>query len=528
MGRGFAGNRDCARSRNIVQPVVNVTSIDRRRHSREPAQQRRPGGAGGRGRRPGQGGRAPWVPSGRLTAGVGAAVVAIVIAAIASTPGGAPREPHTQAQKAKPSVTTGRAVEANPRVAVERAVETGLFPWQLQAPISREVLVPAVGGQGLIVAGGLVADGSSAAGAFRLDTGTGNLSTAGSLATATHDAAATVVDGQVLVFGGGTSAPAAATQDITPSGSSRILGSLPRPRADGDAVTIGGTAYVVGGYDGPSLDPAVLATADGATFRTVTDLSVPVRYPAVAALGGLIYVFGGESLGGLPVAAVQVVNPGNGTDKVIGQLPLALSGAAAGVLDGVIYIAGGVTGATRPQAVDDVFAFAVARTSFLRAGSLPVAVANAGTAVSKGRLFLVGGETNGGTLTSDVQMVTPNRAFGVAGAPGAGSPYYGDELLVADRGNDRLLLLDDTRKAIWTYPSKNAPPPRGGFYFPDDAFFIRHGTAILSNQEDNDTLVEIAYPSGRTVFSYGHPRAPGRRPGTSTPPMTLTCSATGT
>ena len=118
----------------------------------------------------------------------------------------------------------------------------------------------------------------------------------------THDAAATVVDGQVLVFGGGTSAPAAATQDITPSGSSRILGSLPRPRADGDAVTIGGTAYVVGGYDGPSLDPAVLATADGATFRTVTDLSVPVRYPAVAALGGLIYVFGGESLGGLPVA----------------------------------------------------------------------------------------------------------------------------------------------------------------------------------------------------------------------------------
>ncbi len=513
MGRGFAGNRDCARSRNIVQPVVNVTSIDRRRHSREPAQQRRPGGAGGRGRRPGQGGRAPWVPSGRLTAGVGAAVVAIVIAAIASTPGGAPREPHTQAQKAKPSVTTGRAVEANPRVAVERAVETGLFPWQLQAPISREVLVPAVGGQGLIVAGGLVADGSSAAGAFRLDTGTGKLAAAGSLATATHDAAATVVDGQVLVFGGGTSAPAATTQDITASGSSRILGSLPRPRADGDAVAIGGTAYVVGGYDGPSLDPAVLATTDGATFRTVTDLSVPVRYPAVAAIGGLIYVFGGESLGGLPVGAVQVVNPGNGTDKVIGQLPLPLSGAAAGVLDGVIYIAGGTTGATRPQAVDDVFAFAVARTSFLRAGSLPVAVANAGTAVSKGRLFLVGGETNGGALTSDVQMVTPNRAFGVAGAPGAGSPYYGDELLVADRGNDRLLLLDDTRKAIWTYPSKDAPAPRGGFYFPDDAFFIRHGTAILSNQEDNDTLVEIAYPSGRTVFSYGHPRAPGSAPG---------------
>ena len=516
MGRSFDGNRDCARRRNIVHPVGYVTSIDRRRNRRVAAhsgQQRPPGGAGGQGRRPGQGGRAPWVPSGRLTAGVGAAVVAIVIAAITLTPGGTPREPHTQAQNAKPSLTTGRAAEPNRRVAVVRAVETGLYPWQLQAPISREVLVPETGGQGLMVAGGLVANGSSASGAFHLDTGTGNLAAAGTLTTATHDAAAAVVDGQVLVFGGGTSAPAAVAQDITPSGSSHILGSLPRPRADGDAVTIGGTAYVVGGYDGPSLDPAVLATSNGATFRTVTDLSVPVRYPAVAALGGLIYVFGGESLGGLPVRAVQVVNPGNGTDKVIGQLPLPLSGAAAGVLDGVIYIAGGVTGATPPEAVDDVFAFDVARTSFLRAGSLPVAVANAGTAVSKGRLFLVGGETNGGTLTSDVQVITPNRAFGVAGTPGAGSPFYGDQLLVADRGNDRLLLLDDTGKTIWTYPSKNAPAPSGGFYFPDDAFFIRHGTAILSNQEDNDTLVEIAYPSGRIVFSYGHPRSPGSAPG---------------
>ena len=481
-------------------------------------QQRRPGGAGRQRGRPGKGGRTSWVPSGRFTAGLGVAVVAIVIAAIALTPGGPPKEaqkqPHEQAQKAKPSLTTGRGVAANRgRVAAVRAVEAGLYPWQLQAPISREVLVPEVGRQGLIVAGGLVANGSSAAGAFRLDTGTGKLAAAGSLATATHDAAATVVDGQVLVFGGGTSSPAAATQDITASGSSHILGSLPRPRADADAVTIGGTAYVVGGYDGPSLDPAVLATSNGVTFRTVTDLSVPVRYPAVAALGGLIYVFGGESAGGLPVTAVQVVNPGNGTDKVIGQLPLPLSGAAAGVLDGVIYIAGGVTAAARPQTVDEVFAFDVARRSFLRAGSLPVAVSNAGTAVNGGRLFLVGGETNGGALTSDVQVLTPNRAFGVAGTPGAGSPYYGDQLLVADRGNDRLLLLDDTGKTIWTYPSKTAPPPPGGFYFPDDAFFIRHGTAILSNQEENDTLVEIAYPSGRIVFSYGHPRAPGSAPG---------------
>jgi hypothetical protein len=39
------------------------------------------------------------------------------------------------------------------------------------------------------------------------------------------------------------------------------------------------------------------------------------------------------------------------------------------------------------------------------------------------------------------------------------------------------------------------PPPPGGFYFPDDAFFFNRGQGIISNQEDNHTIVEIAYPS---------------------------------
>jgi outer membrane protein assembly factor BamB len=52
----------------------------------------------------------------------------------------------------------------------------------------------------------------------------------------------------------------------------------------------------------------------------------------------------------------------------------------------------------------------------------------------------------------------------------------------------------------WQYPSPTMPPPPGGFYFPDDAFFIRHGTGIISNQEDNHTIVEIGYPSGKILW----------------------------
>jgi len=78
------------------------------------------------------------------------------------------------------------------------------------------------------------------------------------------------------------------------------------------------------------------------------------------------------------------------------------------------------------------------------------------------------------------------------------------------------LLVDAARHVLWRYPAAGAPAPPGGFYFPDDAFFIRHGTAVISNQEgndSNDTIVEIAFPSGRVRWRYGHPRVAGSRPG---------------
>ena len=139
-------------------------------------------------------------------------------------------------------------------------------------------------------------------------------------------------------------------------------------------------------------------------------------------------------------------------------------------------------------------------------------MSHAAVTVAGGTAWIIGGESNG-ALVSSVQMLRPNRAFGTAGAPGAGSPYFGARLLIADRGNNRLLLLDDAMHVVWKYPSAPAPRDPLRFYFPDDAFFIGHGTAIISNQEQNETIIKIAYPSGKIIWSYGHPRRPGTAPG---------------
>ena len=389
------------------------------------------------------------------------------------------------------------------------AVESGLLPWRLHVPLSREVVLPRAGARGLVVLGGLESGDSSTGAIELLDPRNGVVSPHGTLLQATHDAAGATLGGRQLVIGGGTTAPARSTQIETGVRTSEG-GALAGARADAGAVTIGRSVYVVGGYDGSAMDREVVATTDGRAYRNVAALPVPVRYPALAVLGSRIYVFGGLLADGRPSDAVQLVDAAGRTARVVGRLPRPLEGAAAGLLGGTIYLAGGRTAAGPTKAV---YAFQPRGTSFLRAGSLRVGVAFAGAAVSNGRLWIVGGESSGQQPIADVQMVVPNQGFGRAGDPGAGSPFAGDKLLIADRGADRLLLLDDRDRVVWRYPSPGRPAPPGGFYFPDDAFFIRHGTAIVSNQEDNHTIVEIAYPSGHIVFHYGHPRNPGSAAG---------------
>ncbi|MFY9773625.1 MAG: PQQ-binding-like beta-propeller repeat protein [Trebonia sp.] len=374
-----------------------------------------------------------------------------------------------------------------------------------------------------------------------MSTATGAVRRIGALPVAVHDAAVAVSGQRALVFGGGSAASVGTVQSfpLAGGGAATDIGNLPAPRSDAQAATIGATTYIVGGFDGSKPDASVVATTNGQTYRIIATLRVPVRYAAVAALDGRIYAFGGEAItgphAGTPVNVIQVVDPARRTASIVGNLPEALAGAAAVTVDGELFVAGGESpAATKPtpglgttqltgqpianagsegpssptRTVSTIWAYDPATGRLLSAGRLQVPVSNAGVAADGSIAWIVGGESNGARVSS-VQMIRPDRAFGTAGAAGAGSPYFGDKLLVADRGNNRLLLLDAAMNVVWRYPSPSAPRDKLGFYFPDDAFFTNHGTAIISNQEENETIVKIAYPSGKIVWSYGHPGQPG-------------------
>jgi outer membrane protein assembly factor BamB len=418
-------------------------------------------------------------------------VAALLIAAFVSSSTGS-----SNRGTGKKSVSASRSSSAHDAPRLE-AVDA---PWLLPASVSRAVAI--ADGSGVLIAGGLDANQASSSDVFRLDPSTGLLTQAGTLALPTHDAAGALIGGRPFVLGGGAQTVSDIVQTLPISGAATTAAHLPQPRADLASIKVGTTNYLVGGYDGTAPTRDVLATTDGVTFRVAARLPLGVRYPAVAAAGTVIYVFGGESAGA-PMAAVQAIDVRSGSARLVGHLPEPRSEAAAFSIAGALFVAGGRT----PRGLSsDILRFDSKRASFSDAGSLPAPVADAAAAVIGSRAYLIGGEE--AAPVAGVVIVSETTAPAAVVAAAAQRPFAG-KMLIADRGNNRLILIDANKHRSWIYPAPGRPGMPGGFYYPDDAFFVDHGRSIVSNEEENHTIARIAYPSGALLWSYGQPRVAG-------------------
>ncbi len=281
-GRSFDefGDHWTGRSVEYRRHLTARTVLDAPQRCRMKRRRRRP--AGSRNLR-----RARLVPGITVVVAVGLAVLALQVSGLLAG-GVASRGPARTAARSG-LLSVGSPSRRSPGTGLP-AIEAGLLPWQLAAPISREVVLPAPTNR-LLIAGGLDSAGASVPGIFTLGTSNGRLTLVGDLSVPTHDAAGVVIGRQALVFGGGTTGPSSTAQRFEVPGTVEPSGYLPAARADAAATSIGGTAYVVGGYDGAALDPEVLATTDGLHYTEVARLAVAVRYPAVAALDGKILCF---------------------------------------------------------------------------------------------------------------------------------------------------------------------------------------------------------------------------------------------
>jgi N-acetylneuraminic acid mutarotase len=406
----------------------------------------------------------------------------------------------------------------------DMALQVMPAPYQLPEGLSREVVLPDAGA--LLIAGGLTPQETSTDAVTSLDPVTGATHAAGRLAAATHDAAGARLAGQLYLFGGGTAASVPTVQAIAagPAATGTVVGEMPAARSDASGVTTGSVAYVIGGYDGLRWDPRVLATRDGLHFRVAARLPVPVRYAAVATVGGQIWVFGGQTRSGA-TNAIQRISPATGQATVAGHLLAPLQGAAAIVLNGQVYVAGGVdAGTTSPT----VYRFDPATSSVSAAGQLPVPVAYAAGAATGGVGYLIGGEDGPRTVPTVTTLrlvpagqVLPQAAqapwLAPASGPGLLTPgsdpsVLPADVLIADHKNNRLLIIDPQGRIRWEFPRPGDLAPGQTFLEPDDAFFSPDGRYIIATQEDDYVISVISVAMSKIVYRYGVPGVPGAGP----------------
>ena len=242
-------------------------------------------------------------------------------------------------------------------------------------------------------------------------------------------------------------------------------------------------------------------------------LPLGLRYAAVAADGGRLVVGGGVTEGGA-TNQVLVFDPANGTVAPLGRMDEVVGHAAAFTLRGTAYLAGGQDDAG--AALRTVYAVDPAQGTIKRVAPLPLPLSDPGVAQAGDEAWLVGGwrgQAVGQVLSARLRVASatspsaPATSSVQAGAAVV-RPFAG-LLLVADRGNDRILVMGANKRIVWRYPARGLPAPPFHFSFPDDAFWVHGGHAILVNEEENDVLAEIAYPSGRTLWTYGHPGVAG-------------------
>jgi hypothetical protein len=107
-------------------------------------------------------------------------------------------------------------------------------------------------------------------------------------------------------------------------------------------------------------------------------------------------------------------------------------------------------------------------------------------------------------LKPRVQQPAPGPAQRALGLPPIAKGPLPGYVLIADRNNNRILIVSPSKRVVWA---------ERGLRGPDDAFFTPRFRSILTNEEFNDTLTEVSLRGKRQIWTYGHAGVPGSSPG---------------
>ncbi len=194
------------------------------------------------------------------------------------------------------------------------------------------------------------------------------------------------------------------------------LAPMPAAQQECGVAALGGLVYVVGGFDADAqstnrvwrYDPAPDAWQEVAPLPATQ----PLNHVACAPLGGKVYAIGGLRDDFSAVASCFVYDPATNAWSPIAPLALARGAAAAAVIDGKVYAAGGLPAArSRDFAVYDP-----ALNQWTALPSMPTGRDHLVGAAVDGRFYAIAGRA-AGLLRAENERYDPASGAWLARAP---------------------------------------------------------------------------------------------------------------
>lgn len=217
------------------------------------------------------------------------------------------------------------------------------------------------------------------------------------------------LDGVLYMFGGapGLSQPTAEAWSLdtkTPGAQWKAIAPMPTARISAYAAAVNGKIYIIGGWylNGTArvVPPQVLEYDPAAnTYETKASMTSPSYFMAGAVVENKIFVMGGI-INNAYSNSTQVYDPA--TDKWAASTAstLTVGHATASAIDNVIYLIGGNTSAT--AYFKTVLKGTVTGTTITwkKMGDFPIFIAGAASGVANGTLYVAGGVNAEGTKAS--------------------------------------------------------------------------------------------------------------------------------
>ncbi len=172
--------------------------------------------------------------------------------------------------------------------------------------------------------------------------------------------------------------------------------AMPQARARMALATVGLHVYAIGGESAAGVDNRVLIfDSQQREWREGAQKLTAVASAAAGVLGGEIYVAGGYGANGEATAAVEAYSPLNNAWRTVTALPRPTAGALAIVSDELLYLFGGENG---EQVLADSLVYDPGTQQWQTLPPMPTARAYSVGGALGGKLVVVGGRDDSGPL----------------------------------------------------------------------------------------------------------------------------------